>query len=97
MDKRFSILTDDLSRCMVCGRRQHIDKHEIFFGSLRKKSIKYGLVVPLCHEIHHQGTDGVHGKNGRELDLHLKWLGQMAFEREYPDLDFIEEFGRNYL
>lgn len=95
-DKRFSILTDNLTKCIYCGSHINIHKHEVFFGSNRKKSIKYGLVVPLCRECH-QGTSGVHGRDGHDLDTYLKKLAQEAFEKEYPDKDFIQEFGKNYL
>ena len=92
---RFSIITDDLKRCFVCGKIGGIDLHEIFFGSNREKSKRYGLVVPLCHEGCHQGSKGVHFN--RQLDLEMKKIGQKAFEGHYPDEDFLEVFGRNYL
>lgn len=91
--QRFSIITDDLKHCIICGKPAEI--HEIYFGSLRKTSIKYGLTVPLCDE-HHRGTYGVHGSKGRKLDLQLKKLGQRAFEEKY-DEDFLKVIGRNYL
>jgi hypothetical protein len=43
---------------------------------------------------HHRGTNGVHGKNGHELDIRLKQLGQEVFNN---DPKFIKIFGRNYL
>ena len=102
--KRYSILTDDFNHCYICGKYGKLknvspwlklDLHEIFFGSNREKSKKYGLVVPLCHEGCHQGSKGVHFN--RELDLQLKRIGQKAFAERYPDEDFLEVFGRNYL
>lgn len=95
--KRYSIIVDNFDRCLKCKSYLNIHKHEIFFGrGKRELSIKYGLVVPLCQR-HHQGTDGVHGKNGHKLDIELKKLGQRAFEYHYPDLDFLSIFHRNYL
>lgn len=92
--QRFSIITDDLRRCYVCGAFAGIELHEIFFGSHRReRSKEYGLVVPLC-DICHRGTNGVHGKNGKELNMKLKAIGQTAFENHYPDLDFITIFGK---
>lgn len=35
--------------------------------------------------------------NDREVDLELKQLGQKAFEKEYPYLDFMSIFYKNYL
>lgn len=36
----------------------------------------------LCHE-HHQGTNGVHGKNGAELGDMLKIIAQKTWEQNY--------------
>lgn len=96
MKKRISILTDDMESCYACGSYNNIEIHEIFFGPLRNKSIQYGLVVPLCPECH-KGTYGVHGSRGRMLNTNLKENGQMAFEKKFPELDFLRIFGRNYL
>lgn len=94
--ERYSIVTSEMHRCYVCGRLGGMHKHEIFFGSgLRELSKLYGLVVPLCGTCHETGKDAVH-KN-RELDLHLKAIGQKAFEKHYPKESFLEVFGRNYL
>lgn len=94
--KRFSILTDDLESCYACGSMVNIELHEIFFGSTRNSSKRYGLVVPLCPECH-KGTYGVHGSKGKLLNTTLKEEGQRAFEKRYPATDFIKVFGRNYL
>lgn len=95
-DKRFSIITNNFERCLVCGTYLNIHKHEIFYGSGRRQlSIKYGLVVPLCARHHNMSKDGVHFN--QILNLKLKQQGQKAFEHKYPDLDFVKIFGRNYL
>lgn len=94
--RRFSILTDDLESCYACGSTRNIELHEIFFGSTRNSSKRYGLVVPLCPECH-QGTYGVHGSRGKLLNVTLKEEGQRAFEKHYPATDFMAVFGRNYL
>lgn len=93
---RYSILTDDVAHCYVCGASNGIELHEIYFGSNRNNSIKWGLVVPLCRE-HHRGTEGVHGSKGAGLNRSLKKTGQEAFQERYPWKDFLEIFGRNYL
>lgn len=96
--KRFSII-HEMTCCYRCCATQNLHKHEIFFGRTgnRTLSIKYGLVVALCGYHHNQSNEGVHGKNGREFDLYLKKIGQEAFERENPDLNFREIFGKNYI
>lgn len=95
-DKRYSIITKNFEKCIVCGITFNIHKHEIFFGTAnRKLSIKYGLVVPLCARHHNLSKEGVHFN--RNLDLKLKKIAQKKFEEKYPDLDFIKIFGKSFL
>lgn len=89
---RYSILTDDLSKCFLCGRQKdHL--HEIYFGNNRVNSMKWGCVVPLCRNCH-QGKYGVH--NNHEVDIMLKKKCQLKFEQVYPDVSFINIFHKNY-
>lgn len=96
-DKRYSIITKDFERCLICGSYLDIHKHEIFYGTAnRQLSIKYGLVVPLCSRHHNMSSEkGIH--YNKILNRKLKILGQKAFEYQYPDLKFKDIFGRNYL
>lgn len=83
--------------CYVCGIQSNLHSHHIFFGNPnRKLSEKYGMKVWLCWQ-HHEGTFGVHGKMGHELDMQLKQEAQKVFEQTYKELNFIEIFRRNYL
>lgn len=94
---RFSILTNDLDHCIICGKSP-VNKHEIFYGSKhRQLSIKYGLVIPLCTVEHHNQykSKGIHFN--KELDLLYKRKGQQAFVTCYPELNFIDIFKKNYL
>lgn len=85
-------------KCLFTGSTVELDKHHIFFGNPdRKLSEKYGLWVWLRHDRHIEMSPYATPHNNRELDLELKKIGQMAFELQYPDLDFIEIFGKNYL
>ena len=87
---RFSILTDNMKKCMLCEKNA-VNKHEIFFGTgQRKISMKYGLVIPLCYQCHLR----MHRSSVQQAIWHVK--GQEAFEKEYPDLNFLETFGENY-
>lgn len=89
---RFSILTNDLNHCYIC-RKPKEDLHEIFIGSKRLISIKYGLVLPLCR-LHHSE---MHNNS----EMHLKWLkkGQLVFMKHYNKTadEFRAIFGKNYL
>lgn len=74
-------------------------RHEAFFGKPnRQKSIRDGLIVFITQE-QHEGTYGVHGKNGHEFDIYLKKIGQQAWQDYYNKTkdDFIREYGKNYL
>lgn len=74
------------------------ERHEIFYGAYRNKSIKHGLVVFLTAE-QHRGTYGVHGKYGKEYNEKLKKKGQKAYMKHYNKSkeEFIREFGKNYI
>lgn len=93
---RYSILVNNFNECIECGTTIDIHKHEVFFGTAnRKLSIKYGLVVPLCAYHHNMSNKGVH--QNRKLDIELKRMAQRRFNDVYPDLDFIQIFGKSYL
>lgn len=99
MDKRYSIITNDLEHCIICGR-QGINKHEIFYGiANRKLSIKYGLVIPLCQEIHHNQYDskGIHFDKKLCNEWHK--IGQEKAMEHYNWTieDFIKIFGKSYI
>jgi len=85
-------------RCGVCGKKNNLHLHHIFFGKNRKKADEDGLTIYLCYE-HHEGTKGVHGKDGHELDIKLKRLAEKNWLEHYgkTEDDFIERYGRNYL
>lgn len=90
---RFSILTNDLTRCYLCGKpKDHI--HEIYFGKNRINSMKWGCCVPLCFNCH-QGSNGVH--NNSIIDNMLKQSCQLKFKEVYPTTNFLEIFHKNYI
>ena len=64
----------------------------------RKKADEDGLIVHLCYN-HHEGTNGVHGKNGHELDLKLKKIAEQKWLEYYDKTinDFISRYGKNYI
>ena len=80
----------------LSGRTDNLEEHHIFYGQGRRKlSERYGLKVWLTHDEHNEPPHGVHFN--RELRRALERAGQIAFEREYPELDFVGIFGRNCL
>lgn len=81
--------------CHVCGRPAS-EKHHVFHGPNRHLANYYGMVTMLCRDCH-QGTHGVHGRDGHELDERLKREYQAIFEEKYTREEFMRVFGRNYL
>jgi hypothetical protein len=87
--ERFSILTTNLNKCSICGKKRD-NLHEIYEGKNRQVSMKYGCVIPLCYKCHIKIQDD------RVLSLLWKVKCQEMFEKVYPNLDFISIFGRSY-
>lgn len=87
--------------CFLCGRHgssySQIEIHHIFGGAYRKKSTKYGLVVPLCHYCHNEPPNGAHHNKHTMLMLHQYGQKKAMLENDWSVQDFIREFGRNYL
>ena len=51
-NSRYSIFTNNFKECYYCHRKCKTDLHEVYGGSNRTRSIKNGLVVPLCRICH---------------------------------------------
>lgn len=84
--------------CIICGGYYGLESHHCLLGKNRKKAEEDGLKVWLCYD-HHRGTNGVHGKNGHELQEHLKIIAEKVWLKEYNKTkdDFRERYGRNYI
>ena len=76
----------------------NLHNHHVLFGKNRKKADQDGLTVYLCYE-HHEGTNGVHGKNGANVDIYLKTRAELDWldHNNKTIDDFIERYGKNYL
>ncbi len=86
-----------VDECYVCRKKGELYIHHAIFGTAnRKLSDKYGLTVKLCRE-HHVETNGVHGKNGHDLDLYIRQMAQRAFEEKYGHDKWMNVFQKNYL
>ena len=95
--KRYSIITNDLTKCIECELPKS-DLHEIFFGNNREKSKQLGLVIPLCLA-HHNTNLNTSIHRDKELDTKYKIIGQRKCMEHYniTTEEFIKTFGRNYL
>lgn len=89
-ENRYSIITNDLSHCYICGKKK-IDTHEVIGGCNRQTSMKWGLTIPICRKCHSRiGIDILFREE-------LEKLGQKVFEKKYSHELFMTEFRRNYL
>ena len=92
--KRFSILTNDMTKCYVCEATQNIHIHEIYFGRNRNNSIKYGCCIPLCAYHHNMSNDGIHFNT--ELNNKIQKECELKFKEIYNE-EFIKIFYKSYL
>jgi len=91
--------------CYLCmllhndyGKKNPRQEHHVPFGrGIRKLSEKYGLKVYLCipHHLYDGGEEAVHRND--EVRRMLDKEAQKAFERKYPNLLFLDVFGKNLL
>lgn len=90
-NNRFSIITDNLKICYICKQREKDDLNEVFEGSNRQMSMRYGLVIPVCRECHN--------KYDLDINLRSKYMkeAQIIFESTYSHELFMKEFKKNYL
>lgn len=83
--------------CFVTGGTQDLHQHHIYRGVNRKISDKHGFFVWLRSDWHNGADYGVHGKDGKDLDIQLKQLCQIEFEKVHSREEFMALIGRNYL
>lgn len=83
------------TRCHICYRNMgSIQRHEVFHGSNREKSKRFGLWINVCHSCHYQ----IHNGDGL-MDSILKQDAQKEAMRYYgwTTEKWREIFGKNYL
>lgn len=83
--------------CYISGQTNNLHRHHIYAGARRQISEDNGFWVWLAPWLHNQSIHGVHGKDGRELDLLLKRHCQMEYEKSHTRTDFIKLIGKSYL
>lgn len=89
--------------CMVLhseySTQTELEEHHVIYGrGKRALSEKYGLKVYLCPRHHRDSPESIHHntKNNLSLDYMLKEKAQQAFEEHFPELSFLEIFGKQY-
>ena len=89
------------SYCYLCNLLYEDDSYfsnsnrHVFGGPLKHKAEHFGLKVNLCIYHHRESKEAVH-KN-IEMNRKLQPIAQKAFTEAHPELDFMKEFGRNYI
>lgn len=83
--------------CYITGSTYNLHQHHIYAGGRRKISEENGFWVYLRGDLHNQSDEGVHGKNGHELDLTLKMVCQRVYEETHSREEFMALIGKNYL
>ena len=79
-------------------RRTGLEEHHVIYGNgNRKLSEKYGLKIYLCHPHHNDEASPESVHFNREIREMTCRFAQRAFNENYPELDFREIFGKNYL
>lgn len=75
-------------KCDGCHKNfKHLDPHEVYGGSNRKRSIEHGFVKMLCRKCH--------GDN--KILQQLKVDVQKEFEKDHTREEFIKIIGKSYI
>lgn len=86
-----------LNECIICGRPNSHNHHVVFKSECKPLEHCQKNQVRLCYE-HHQGTCGVHGKYGDELNIRLKlefqeWLEEVFTKDKYSISEIQKKLG----
>lgn len=99
-----SILHNKKDRtCFLCmmlhgddSYKDVLHEHHVIFGwANRRLSERYGLKVYLCLQHHEIGPEAIHHND--EISDMVQAYAQRAFEKKWPEKNFREIFGRNYI
>lgn len=92
-----SIFTDDMDTCIFTGSST-VERHHVFGGANRKRSEKYGFIVPLRPDLHPNGVYFIRTDENLKIDKYLKSKCQKWYEENIGTRDnFIREFGKSIL
>lgn len=95
MKKLKSVFTNNMDCCIFTGSYR-VERHHIFGGPNRKRSEKYGFVVPLRPDYHPNGV--YFDKKNGDIDAILKKQAQKYYEENIGTREeFRKEFGKSWL
>lgn len=80
--------------CGICYKKDPLQRHEVFHGSNRKKSKRFGLWIHVCPACHHEihFTDG---KLDRRLKEHAQRQAMLVYGWDAEE--WRRRFGKSYL
>ena len=82
-------------RCAICGK-SYACTHVVYYGNPNAAlSQKYGMTMRLCEYCHKDSKEGIH--NNKEFRDRVQKEYQQKFIETYPELNFKDIFGKNYL
>ena len=88
-NNRKSILTDDLTKCYICGKAKQ-DIHEIFGGSNRQTSIKWDCTIPICRLCHTEWDSNKEMRQAYQDECRNKFVELYSYDL------FMQEFKKSY-
>lgn len=92
MKRLWSVFTTNMDMCYFTGSNA-VERHHIWGGPNRKRSEKYGFVIPLRPDLHPNGAHA--GKQAKAIDRKLKQMAQDYYLQHYGSKEeFISEFGK---
>jgi hypothetical protein len=84
--------------CEVTGGNNMVQLHHIFFGSGRRALCESVETCIMLSWDMHEGTCGVHGREGHELDIRLKKMAtQKLLDIGWSKEKIMKKVGRWYL
>lgn len=89
---RYSVFSNDIERCYLCGSIYKLTWHEIYVGKNRQNSMKYGLCLRLCLNCHSKEQENSQFNDYWHKQGQLYWEENIGSREE-----FIKVFRRNYL
>lgn len=81
-------------RCSMHGiKTPAAEMHHVFNGAMRKKSEKYGAVIPLCRECHN-----IYHTNAKEYQrLKASFQRKIMIDKDLTVEEFREIFKKSYI
>lgn len=89
---RYSVFSDNIESCYLCGSTHNLTWHEVYAGRNRQNSMKFGFCLRLCLNCHSEEQEN------SQFNAYWYKQGQLYWEEKIGSREeFIKTFKRNYL